>query len=130
VSLQTMLLHGAIKAITYTHPELKNVLDAVMKYEPQIAKLAPVLQAGIKEGPGAFAAAKEHAPDLAAAIGDFVRSIPRTAATQGEGLAAIDLHAENFTRELVGAGAMDTDEERKWMDGATAHLSDSRLGSG
>lgn len=130
MSIQGCLLNGAISAIETFHPELTPILSAIMKYEPELERLEPVILAAVKEGPGAFAAAEEHAPELAAAIRHFVASKPGTAPSPAASAAQVATASENFTRKMFGLNLMNPDEERAWMDGTTPNVGNSQAGSG
>lgn len=112
------------------HPELSVLIDLAIKYEPQIEKLGPVIVAAAEEGPGAFAAAKEKAPDLAKAIENFVHAMPGTAVSHAAAAISLNTAKENITRQIFGAAKMTPDEEMAWMDRASPISQDSRSGSG
>jgi hypothetical protein len=114
--MSSMLVEGLLKTIATFHPEYSSMINFVLAHEDQFEKLAPIADAAVKEGPGAFAAAKEHAPELAKAIEDFVDSIPGTAATPAEAQTKIDNHREVMTRHLAGVAKAETTETSSWLD--------------
>lgn len=123
--LQSSLVAGALRAVGSFHPEYAGFINTVLKYAPQIDKIGPVITAGIKEGPGALAAAEKQAPELAHAIREFVATAsPATTGT-------VDAkHAENAAREMFGHPSMTPDEEKAWMDRASPISDSSTSGSG
>lgn len=120
----SLLVDGLLKTIATFHPEYAPMIDFVIAHEDQIEKLAPIAAAAEKEGPGAFAAAEEHAPELAAAIRNFVDSIPGTATNAAEAQATIVKHREMVTRHMAGAAQVQTAGATSWMEDP------SRQGSG
>lgn len=130
MSFQKTLIDGALRAAASLHPELAGLIDLALKYEPQLEQLGPIIKAAAEEGPGAFAAAEEHAPELAAAIRNFAHSLPGTAATSAHAEQALKVNTENVTRDLFHIGRMDPDEEKAWIDRATPANEDSRFGGG
>lgn len=114
--MSSMLVEGLLKTIAMFHPEYKSMIDFVLNHEDQIEKLAPIADAAVKEGPGAFAAAKEHAPELAKAIADFVDSIPGTASSATEAQATIAKHRETVTHHLVGVAKEESTQTGSWFE--------------
>lgn len=125
----SLLVDGLLKTIAAFHPEYAPMIDFVINHETEIEKLAPIAAAAEKEGPGAFAAAEEHAPELAAAIKNFVDSIPGTASTAAEAQAKIAKHREVVTRHLTGAAQVEATGSTSWMaDDNPTTSTDSRVG--
>lgn len=125
----SLLVDGLLKTIAAFHPEYAPMIDFVIKHEDQIEKLAPIAAAAEKEGPGAFAAAEEHAPELAAAIRNLVDSIPGTASNAAEAQAKIAKHREIVTRHMVGAAQTESTGTTSWMvDDNPTTSTDSRVG--
>jgi hypothetical protein len=127
--MSSLLVDGLLKTIAMFHPEYAPMIDFVINHEDQIEKLAPIAAAAEKEGPGAFAAAEEHAPELATAIKNFVDSIPGTAANAAEAQATIAKHREIVTRHMTGAAqAQAAESSTSWMDENQTTSTDSRVG--
>lgn len=124
----SLLVDGLLKTISFLHPEYAPMIDFVLNHEDQIEKLAPIAAAAAKEGPGAFAAAEEHAPELATAIRNFVDSIPGTAANADEAQATIAKHREIVTRHISGAAQADAAGTASWVDTNPTTSTDSRVG--
>jgi hypothetical protein len=120
MSFKEMLLQGLLHTISSLHPDYKPLVDFALSHEVELNRLAPVLKAAAKEGPGAFAAAQKQAPELAKAIHDLVSSMPIVANSPAESKAVIAVHSENVTRQLVGLPHFTPDEEKVWMDNASA----------
>lgn len=120
-SFERTMVDGALKAIAHLHPNVAPFINLILDHEPELERLAPVLAAAAKEGPGAFAAAEKEAPELAQAIRNLAAAVPGEAATHEDSAATVDRHAENITRHLVGLGPMDEDEEKALLDRATPH---------
>jgi hypothetical protein len=118
--MSSMLVDGLLKTIAVLHPEYATMIDFVLEHEDQIEKLAPIADAAVKEGPGAFAAVEKAAPDLANAIKQFVDSIPGTAATPAEAKAKIDQHRETVTQHLTGIAKTPETETTSWLDRPTS----------
>lgn len=119
MELGQTLVDGLLKVVSGFHPALAPLLGLVIKYEPQIEHLGPVLQAAAKEGPGAIAAAEEHAPELAEAIREYVRTLPGSASTAQESEHQVARTSENVARQIIGLEPMTPEEERHWMDSST-----------
>lgn len=116
------IVTGALRAIELFHPELTPFLEQVIKYEPELEKLAPVVKSAIEEGSSALAAAEEAAPDFVSAIKNFVRTIPGTAATHAESTAVQDTHAENMLRAMFAPKT--PEQEKEWMDSKSPYGGD------
>lgn len=121
------VLSGALGLISLIYPSAGPVVAVVEKAAPYIDAALPVVQAAIKEGPGAFAAVKDAAPELADAIKQLAAHISVSPANLG---GDADVVIENVTRALFGFKQMTPEQERAWMDSTTAWLSDSQAGSG
>lgn len=126
----SLIVDGLLKTIATFHPEYKTMIDYVIAHEDEIEKLAPIVDAAAKEGPGAFAAAEEHAPELAKAIRSFVDTLPGKAATADEATATLAKHREIVTRHITGTAAVQDSPTSSGMDNAGGNLGDSRVGSG
>lgn len=114
--MTSLLVDGLLKTIAAINPEYAPMINFVLAHETEIDMLAPIADAAVKEGPGAFAAAKEHAPELAKAIEDFVDSIPGTAATPSAAQATIDKHREIVTKHLAGIAKTESTQTSSWLD--------------
>ena len=114
-----MLVTGLLKTIATFDPKYASMIDFVIAHEDQIEALAPIADAAVKEGPGAFAAAEKAAPDLAKAIRDFVDAIPGTASTAEEAQATIAKHRETVTLHMAGVAKAQTTGNASWLDGPT-----------
>lgn len=125
----SLLVDGLLRTIATFHPEYAPIIDYVISHEDEIEKFAPIANAAMKEGPGAFAAAEEHAPELAKAIRQFVDSIPGTASTAEEAQATITKHREIVTQHISGTAQVQSAQTTSWMD-AKSPIDDSRQGSG
>lgn len=136
MSLQLTLLNGLLNTIASFHPEYRTAIGTVIKYEPMLEKLGPVVSAGVKEGPGAVAALEESAPDLIKAIKNLVAASPVGAGQKpgtplpGPTQRAQDLHVENVARSLFGFGGMSTEEQNAWMQSKSPISERSDVGSG
>ncbi len=110
-------------------PQAAPIIAIVQRFAPVITEAAPVLQAVIKEGGSAFAAAKEQAPEIVTAVTNLFHNLP---ANYRAALGATPaIMKENITRQLIGVHAMTSDEERDWLDHALPQgHDDSRTGSG
>lgn len=130
--LQNSLVAGALRAVGAFHPEYAGFIATVLKYAPQIDELGPIVTAGIKEGPGALAAAAKAAPALASAIHDFAASAGKLAIVpDASERIAHETNAENVAREMFGHPRMTREEEAAWMDSKSPYgQNDSRRGSG
>ena len=127
-SFALSLVEGAARAFSRTHPAFANLVELAIKHEDQLEKLGPIITAAAKEGPGAFAAAQEHAPELAQAIKDFAHSLPGSAPTAAAAQAQLTKSTENVTRDLFHLPHMSPEDEREWMDRFTPASQDSRFG--
>lgn len=107
----SMLVDGLLKTIAMLHPEYASAINFFITHEDEFEKLAPIADAAVKEGPGAFAAAEEHAPELAKAIRSLVDSVPGTAATPEEAHATLAKNREIVTQHLTGIKKTDQDDE-------------------
>ena len=67
---------GLLDTIAWLHPEYATIIDFVKSHEDQLSALVPVIQASIKEGPGALAAAEKAAPELTQAIKSLIAASP------------------------------------------------------
>ena len=127
-SFALSLVEGAARVFARSHPEFAILVETAIKHEDQLQKLGPIITAAAKEGPGAFAAAEEHAPELAKAIKNFVHSLPGSAASPEAAQQQLMTSAENVTRDMFHMTRMTADEERAWMDRFTPASQDSRFG--
>lgn len=117
------LSFGALHMLARFYPKAAPVVAAVEKYKDA----APIITNLIKEGPSAFAAAKEKAPGLADAIEQFVHAHLPTGSANAP---AASLAVENATRGVFGFGKMTPDQEQVWMDRYSPISQDSKSGSG
>lgn len=115
---------GALHMLAMFYPKAAPIVAAIEKYKDA----APIITNLIKEGPSAFAAAKEKAPGLAIAIEQFVHAHISTGAKSESATAAKAV--ENATRSVFGLGRMTQEEEMAWMNRANPISDDSRSGSG
>lgn len=124
-SFKLNLLNGLLNSIASFHPEYATAIGAVIKYEPMLEKLGPVVTAGVKEGPGAVAALQHSAPELIAAVKALVAASPIGAGQKpgqvlpGPTQRAQDVHVENVTRSLFGFGGMTVEQQTAWMNSTT-----------
>jgi hypothetical protein len=92
--MTSLLVDGLLKTIAAINPEYAPMINFVLAHETEIDMLAPIADAAVKEGPGAFAAAEKAAPELAQAIRQFVDATSATNAAEVR---------ESVTRHMVGA---------------------------
>ena len=123
------LVDGVLDMVATFHPELGPLIKLAIQYEPEAEKIIPILQAAAKEGPGAFAAAEEHAPDLAEAIKNFVHAMPNAATSTDHSNQILADAKENATRIIAGLGPKTAEDEKAWLD-SKSPSDDSRTGSG
>ena len=108
-------IEGLLKTVGWLHPEYSGLIGFLLNHEDELEAAGPVIQEAAKEGPNALAAAEKAAPDLAKAIKDFVAASP-----VGSPVKSIaSLHAENVTRQIVGAPKLTVRQEQEWIDRAT-----------
>jgi hypothetical protein len=105
------VLDGILTLVSIAYPPAGTVIGVIQKAMPLIDAAIPVVQAAIKEGPGAFEAAKKASPELAKAISDISSHL--FGSTHPEQL-------ERVTSHLFGLHQMTTEEEKSWMDRASA----------
>lgn len=129
-SVSLFLIEGAARMFSRSHPAFATLVETAIAHEDQLEKLGPVIAAAAKEGPGAFQAAVDHAPELANAIKNFVHSLPGTAPSQAAMDTQLQKSTENATRDLFHLPHMTADQEREWMDRFTPANQDSRFGGG
>lgn len=120
MSFKTSIIEGLLHAVASFNPALGPLINMALEHEAEIIKLGPVISAAIDEGPGAFAAVEKQTPKLAAAIKDFVHSLPATAPTAVHADASLKVATENATRNVFGFKKMTPEEELAWMDRTTA----------
>lgn len=123
-SFKMNLLNGILNSIASFHPEYKAAIGAIIRYEPLLEKLGPVVTAGIKEGPGAVAVIQASAPELIKAIRSLVATGIGLAGKSGDSppgptQRAQDVHVENVARSLFGFGGMSVEEQTRWMNSTT-----------
>lgn len=95
----SLIVDGLLKTIAALDPKYASMINFFLAHEDEFEKLAPIADAAVKEGPGAFAAAENAAPELAQAIRDFIDILPLTASAPADAKVA---HRENVARQLVG----------------------------
>lgn len=103
---------GLLDTIKWLHPEYAPMIDFVVEHRVQLIALAPVIRAGITEGPGALAAAEKAAPELTEAIKHFISVSPVAAVTP----AITKIQAENIMRRVVGSPIMTDSEQTEFMN--------------
>lgn len=124
---------NTVTILTNIWPGGRQLHDLLVKYHDQIESLAPIIE-NIGEAGSALAAAEKAAPELAAAIKDFVRQLPpgtivSMSASPPDVPAPLTAAArENVARVLLGRHAMTPDEEAAWMAAQTASVGDPRFG--
>jgi hypothetical protein len=106
---------GMLHVLGWLHPEYAGLIGFLETHEDQLVAVGPVIQEAATEGPGALAAAEKAAPDLAKAVKDFVAAAPIGTVTP----AVARAHAENITRQIVGAPKMTPEQEQNYIDRAT-----------
>jgi hypothetical protein len=109
------LLTGALGIISLVYPPAAPIIAIIERVAPYVIAAAPLVEAGIKEGPGAFAAVKAAAPDLTQAISDLASHVFASGkfGSTPEGV------QENVARAIFGHPLMTHDQEMKWMANAT-----------
>jgi hypothetical protein len=120
------LLKGSLGLISMIYPKAAPIISLIEKAAPYLEKAQPIIAAGIKEGPGAYAAAKEAAPELFDAIDKL------TAHVMSSGEASFgstpEAMKENVTRAMFALPQMTFEEELKWMNDTTKYVGDPRFG--
>lgn len=121
---------GALDLVAMFYPPAAPIIGLIKKAAPYIAAAIPLVEAGIKEGPGAFAAVKEAAPELSKIIEDLANK----ARDIGKGFGLTDEgHIENIARTLFKLPRMTPEEELHWMNttaGNDPSEENSQKGSG
>lgn len=119
------ILHGVLGVVSFAFPAAAPVISIIEKAAPYIIAAKPLISAAIKEGPGAFAAAKEAAPQLA----DAIKSLASHVMATGKFGASPGVVVENVARAVFGHQQMTAEEEKRWMDNATPHNDPSQENS-
>lgn len=114
------MLDGVLRAMAMFHPELKDLIDVVLKYESQFEAIGPIIVAADKEGESAIAAAEKAAPDLAQAIHNFVNSMPAQAPNAQCAERMVAIKKEAVARNIFGSVPMSQIEQKTWLDRAAA----------
>lgn len=118
------VLQGALGLISIFYPPAAPVIAIIEQAAPYIIAAKPLITAAIAEGPGAFAAAKAQAPELAKAISDLAAQ----AASLGKSFGATpEGHVENVARAIFGQRQLSFEDELSWMD-KTTELSSKGIG--
>lgn len=107
---------GLLGLVKMFYPPAAPVIGIIEAAAPYIQTALPIIQAGIEEGPGAFAAAKAHAPQLASLItklADQAKALNKNFGSTDEG------HVENIARVVFGQRTLSHDEEMAWMNRMT-----------
>lgn len=120
------ILQGTLGVISMLYPPAAPFIAIAEKAAPYLIAAIPLIEAGIKEGPGAFAAVQAAAPELTAQI----RAIATQASSLGVSFGSTDAgHIENVTRAMFSLPQMTHDQEMAWMNAATPHNDPSQENS-
>ena len=111
------ILTGVLGIVSIVYPPAAPIIGIIEKAAPYIIAAKPLIAAAIKEGPGAFAAAKEAAPGLGKAI-DELSSHVFAAANNAFGKTP-EVAQENIARAIFGFRQMTFEEEMRWMNSMT-----------
>lgn len=115
------VINGVLAIIALADPAAGPIILILERAVPYLVAAAPLVIAGIEEGPGAIAALEKAAPDLTSQIKALASHIPSLGITP-------DGHIENVARSLFGATRMTPEQEMAWMNAATPNVDDSKFG--
>lgn len=104
----------ALNAVATVYPPAAPFVAIAMKVEPYIEQALPIIEDAIKEGPAAFAAAKQAAPELFAGL---TRMASTLKVMQGSNSFVTDSELANLTAHVAGIdppGWTHEDTQRWW----------------